>query len=424
MIRLRRQRGLQASPGDEQDSKHAIGHLLELLERVARMDSVQGLNENEVRSLRLRTLRANSPDESAELAMEVQSLRLQLSHDSESQSSISDVPRGVIADAAQSALGVAQATGAPALDDGLNTLRASPRHEPRPQPCEAFGLEMERLAFAVLFLRQRGDVMHTSINELAHLLASLSNPEPEALVRLEEAHAELAIASSLGELERLREKLIGEAGRLVSETRARVKRAGEAGELLRHTRAHQRILELALDNANAMAETDALTGLGNRRALDRAVTQLAKFGHDVGVATLDLDHFKQVNDTHGHDAGDAVLKAAAAVLRAELRGADRAFRSGGEEFIFLLPQTTLDGAIRTAERVRDAIENLLIQHNDGPALRVTGSFGVAVWGGRGDYVSAAQRSDAALYEAKRQGRNRVIGRNGSMAPGATWGSTS
>ena len=166
-----------------------------------------------------------------------------------------------------------------------------------------------------------------------------------------------------------------------------------------------------------MAETDALTGLGNRRALDRAVTQLAKHGYDVGVATLDLDHFKQVNDTHGHDAGDAVLRAAATVLRSELRGADRAFRSGGEEFIFLLPQTTLDGAIRTAERVRDAIENLLIQPApDGPVLRVTGSFGVSVWGGRSDYVSAALRSDAALYEAKRQGRNRVVGRVGSMAP--------
>ncbi|MFT5356404.1 MAG: diguanylate cyclase (GGDEF)-like protein [Polyangiales bacterium] len=419
MIRLRSRRGRPVATEDEHDSKHAIGHLLALLERVSRIDAVGGLDEGEVRSLRLRALRATNADEISELAMEIQSLRVRLSHESSAAGDplAKNGPVGIIADAAESALGVALATGAPALDKGLDVLRASPRPDPRPEPCEAFGLEMERLAFAVLFLRQRGDVMHTSINELAHLLASLSNPEPAALVRLEEAHAELASANSLGELERLRESLMGEASRLVSETRARVQRAGEAGELLRHTQAHQRILELALDNANTMAETDALTGLGNRRALDRAVTQLAKQGHDVGVATLDLDHFKRVNDTHGHDAGDAVLKSAAAVLRAELRGADRAFRSGGEEFIFLLPQTTFDGAVRTAERVRGAIENLLIQHDSGgPALRVTGSFGVAVWGGRSDYVSAARRSDAALYEAKRQGRNRVVGRIGSMAP--------
>lgn len=417
MIRLRRkQRGIPADPIAETDSKQAVGHLLSLLERVSRIDAVDGLDEDEVRSLRLRALSSASPDESSELAMDIQSLRVRLSHEScAEEPDEQSEPTRIIADAAESALGVARATGAPSLDEGLDLLSASPRPDPRPGPCEAFEHEMERIAFAVLFLRQRGDVMHTSINELAHLLASLSNPEPAALVRLEEAHAELASAHSLGELERLRECLMGEASRLVSETRARVQRAGEAGELLRHTQAHQRILELALDNANSMAETDALTGLGNRRALDRAVTQLARQGHDVGVATLDLDHFKRVNDTHGHDAGDAVLKAAASVLRAELRGADRAFRSGGEEFMFLLPQTTFDGAVRTAERVRDALESLLIQHSkDGPALRVTGSFGVAVWGGRGDYVSAARRADAALYEAKRQGRNRVVGRVGSM----------
>lgn len=419
MIRLRRQRGLQAATGEEQDSKQAIGHLLEILERVSRLDAVGGVEVGEVRDLRLRVMRTTSADALSELAMEIQSLSVRLSHEGglAREPVVRDVPTGVIADAAESARGVALATGAPALNNGLDALRAFPHPEPRPEPCEAFGHEMERLAFAVLFLRQRGDVMHTSINELAHLLASLSNPEPAALVRLEEAHAELAAASSLGELERLRESLMGEASRLVSETRARVQRAGEAGELLRHTQAHQRILELALDNANSMAETDALTGLGNRRALDRAVTQLAKQGYDVGVATLDLDHFKRVNDTHGHDAGDAVLRSAAAVLRAELRGADRAFRSGGEEFVFLLPRTTLDGAIRTAERVRDAIENLLIQHDpEGAALRVTGSFGVSVWSGRSDYASAAKRADAALYEAKRQGRNRVVGRTGSLVP--------
>lgn len=416
MIRLRRPRGLQKDPVADLDSKQALGHLLSLLERVSRIDSVGGLDEDEVRSLRLRLLRATDADETSELAMEIQSLQVRLSHEScADNASEEDEPSRIISDAAESALGVARATGAAALDEGLDLLSTSPRPNPRPGACEAFELEMERLAFAVLFLRQRGDVMHTSINELAHLLASLSDPEPGALVRLEEAHAELASASSLGELERLRESLMGEASRLVSETRARVQRAGEAGEMLRHTQAHQRILELALDNANTMAETDALTGLGNRRALDRAVTQLARQGHDVGVATLDLDHFKRVNDTHGHDAGDAVLRAAAAVLRAELRGADRAFRSGGEEFVFLLPQTTFDGAIRTAERVRSALESLLIQHErGGPALRVTGSLGVSVWGGRGDYASASRRSDAALYEAKRQGRNRVVGRDGAI----------
>jgi diguanylate cyclase (GGDEF)-like protein len=165
-------------------------------------------------------------------------------------------------------------------------------------------------------------------------------------------------------------------------------------------------------------ERDALTGLYNRRALDGALgrewSRFKRSGQAFAVLMIDIDHFKQVNDTHGHAAGDRVLQEVAQYVRNASRTLDMAVRYGGEEFLVLMPLCDADGACVVAERVRAAVqaqEITLAAHTGGAGastLRVTASVGVAA-ADKTDAGSAAllARADAALYAAKHAGRNRV-----------------
>jgi diguanylate cyclase (GGDEF)-like protein len=161
-----------------------------------------------------------------------------------------------------------------------------------------------------------------------------------------------------------------------------------------------------------LAVRDGLTGLYNRRAfgelLGQAVAREDRQGGRFGLLILDLDHFKKLNDTYGHPAGDAALKGAAEVLRRHLRKGDQAARYGGEEFVAILPGTDQAGAAHLAERVREAVEkNRLVF--EGARLSLTASFGLAVWpldGKEPDELLAS--ADRALYAAKEAGRNRVV----------------
>ncbi len=161
------------------------------------------------------------------------------------------------------------------------------------------------------------------------------------------------------------------------------------------------------------AITDELTGLSNVRqmhgALDREFERGRRFSTTVGFVLMDIDDFKQVNDTHGHQQGDSVLTEVAEVLRELSRDIDEPARYGGEEMAVVLPQTELDGAAQLAERMREAIEALRIPRLDGEGdLRVTASFGVAsVPSSASDKASLIAAADAALYRAKGAGKNRV-----------------
>ncbi|OAN48037.1 response regulator [Paramagnetospirillum marisnigri] len=162
-----------------------------------------------------------------------------------------------------------------------------------------------------------------------------------------------------------------------------------------------------------MATVDDLTCTLNRRAFFAAATlemeRSDRYGSPVSVLMFDLDHFKQVNDRHGHAVGDAALRAAAAALRANLREIDILGRLGGEEFAVLLPETTQAGAAEVAERLRQAMAQAAIALPDGqPPLFLTASLGVAERAA--DEMSVDQvlaRADAALYRAKDAGRNRI-----------------
>ena len=155
-----------------------------------------------------------------------------------------------------------------------------------------------------------------------------------------------------------------------------------------------------------IARTDHLTGLGNRRACEEAmareVARATRENASVAFAMFDLDNFKDVNDTHGHQAGDAVLRAVAAILRQASRTSDLAGRWGGEELLAILPRSDVAGARAFADRVRASVAAL-----DGLASRVTVSAGVAEWTRGQDVGAVLARADARLYEAKRAGRNCV-----------------
>ena len=158
------------------------------------------------------------------------------------------------------------------------------------------------------------------------------------------------------------------------------------------------------------ALTDGLTGMQNRRYFDDALAQyleeFRRIERPVGLMVLDLDHFKLVNDTHGHDVGDDVLRAIAQCLREFTRYHDVVARLGGEEFAVVAPNMDLETLGKFADRIRHAISQLTIASGN-VRLRVTTSVGVAVWDGREDGDAFYKRADRALYEAKRQGRNRV-----------------
>jgi diguanylate cyclase (GGDEF)-like protein len=181
-----------------------------------------------------------------------------------------------------------------------------------------------------------------------------------------------------------------------------------------------------LDVCEEAAFTDHLTGLANRRRferqLEREVARVERFGHPFTLLMLDIDSFKNLNDTFGHDAGDDAIRRLSKVLCEGTRGIDLAARIGGEEFAVLLVETRKDGGFEVAERLRIAIKSLELPH----AGHITASFGVAEC--PSDAQTAAEirkAADVALYEAKRNGRDQVVKleslRSNSMAAGDVQG---
>jgi diguanylate cyclase (GGDEF)-like protein len=160
-----------------------------------------------------------------------------------------------------------------------------------------------------------------------------------------------------------------------------------------------------------MATTDGLTGLFNKRAmLDQGAAKVAaakRFGRKLSVLITDIDFFKKVNDTHGHDVGDVVIKGLADILQKQKRTTDVVARFGGEEFVILCEQTDEAGAALLGERIREELEATVFNTANGP-LSVTCSVGIATFPEAGQsWEELFKAADEALYCSKRTGRNRV-----------------
>ncbi|WEK29156.1 MAG: sensor domain-containing diguanylate cyclase [Candidatus Pseudomonas phytovorans] len=179
----------------------------------------------------------------------------------------------------------------------------------------------------------------------------------------------------------------------------------EAAELKRALLIGLNLLQERIGRLNRDAQTDPLTGLGNRRSLAFSLSLLGAEGRGFAAIVLDIDHFKRVNDNHGHEVGDQVLRQLAELMRRCCREGDLLCRTGGEEFLMLLPGASLDVAAVVAERLRMTVQDTPVQ----PVGAVTVSLGVACWDGSADSepMAALSEADRALYQAKQEGRNRV-----------------
>lgn len=188
-------------------------------------------------------------------------------------------------------------------------------------------------------------------------------------------------------------------------------------EVVREIRSHARNVQLQLASLFAHSlelesGKDVLTRLLNRKFLPtvlmREIEHSRKHGRAFAIAVIDIDHFKVVNDTHGHEAGDQVIQQVAAVLAEQCRGGDFLFRMGGEEFLAVLVDLDADQAERLCERMRQAVERHPFLIPDGTVLAVTISIGMAAYCGHPDYNYLMRMSDEAVYEAKSRGRNQVV----------------
>ena len=190
--------------------------------------------------------------------------------------------------------------------------------------------------------------------------------------------------------------------------------ANQAAMAIMNARLYQETVELSL--------TDALTGTANRRhlfqRLEMEVTRAQRFGNDLSLIMIDIDHFKNYNDRNGHPAGDEVLKGVAAALLRTVRKIDTVARYGGEEFAVILPQIRREEAVAVGEKLRRAVSSIEFPHADSqPGGRVTISIGVAHFPTDAqDLTQLLLRSDAALYAAKNSGRNRLVAYSVGMQP--------
>jgi len=185
---------------------------------------------------------------------------------------------------------------------------------------------------------------------------------------------------------------------------------GHISSLRRNLRISRTELEKSLAIIKEMSIRDELTGVYNRRhlmeLLEHEHHRISRGGAHFSVAMLDIDYFKTVNDTHGHLTGDEVLRAVSDVIHNSLRSADFCGRYGGEEFLLVMTQTNINGALLCAERIRSNIEQSRFP-NLGSNFRVTVSLGVTEFAGKEDIPTMIARADKALYLAKETGRNRV-----------------
>ncbi|RII76543.1 sensor domain-containing diguanylate cyclase [Pseudomonas monteilii] len=180
----------------------------------------------------------------------------------------------------------------------------------------------------------------------------------------------------------------------------------EAAELKRALLFGLNLLQERIGRLDRDAQTDPLTGLGNRRSLELSLSLLEAEGRAFAAIVLDIDHFKQVNDSHGHEVGDQVLRQLAELMRRCCREGDLLCRTGGEEFLMMLPGASLEVAAVVAERLRVTVQDTPLE----PVGAVTISLGVARWDGEAgsEPVETLSEADRALYRAKQEGRNRVV----------------
>lgn len=307
-------------------------------------------------------------------------------------------------------LGAAELKGA--LDGTLARLHVA--DAPADELAEQVRLrQRETLAFADKerrYLDDRDRELRRIIQLLSDGLAEVGDGNTSHDRVILEKGARLEVAAQLGDLVKLREVIAREVAGLRKavadkQARDRAQTAALAGEVER--------LRRDVDRARSAAATDPLTGAANRAAFDRELGRLcdlaASGGDGFALLLVDVDHFKAINDTHGHPVGDRVLLALVGFCREAVRRGDLVARWGGEEFALLLPSASRRIGARKAQQLVDGLaERTWSVGADGATVRFTVSVGVSAWKSGDDAAALVARVDQALYQAKRAGRNRVV----------------
>jgi len=258
---------------------------------------------------------------------------------------------------------------------------------------------------------QTEEVLASVRDELSRLFAEALNAvssggEGMHRYKLRLQHASQRLSSRL-DLSAVR----GVISEMIAETRRMQESSEQLQAHLQSTCSELEALRYEFQQVQHEAVRDPLTGILNRRGLDRALEELVERGGGFSALMVDVDHFKRFNDRHGHIVGDEVLKYVARVIGANIKGGDLAGRYGGEEFLVLLPRTRLENALRVAQHIADAIRAAdLTQRSTGRRLdAITVSIGAAAHRKGEAPGETVARADAALYEAKAAGRDRIVG---------------
>ncbi len=250
--------------------------------------------------------------------------------------------------------------------------------------------------------------------ELIHQIAQSISHEIESVIGVIEEHQKSLIdrETSVKELrENIEDKTVkGMLTKVIEELQLIRKQNEQLKEKLEESNKQIKKLTKELEETRKEAMTDFLTQVANRASFDRAISDMVQDfynrNYPFALLMLDIDNFKKINDTYGHQAGDYVLRELARVIKEQLRARDLIARYGGEEFAVLLPGVTFSQAIRIAERIRKAVEKHLFRY-EGKDIPVTVSVGLAVMREGLDETSIVEKADQALYLAKKSGKNCV-----------------
>ncbi|MBI1216632.1 MAG: diguanylate cyclase [Alphaproteobacteria bacterium] len=261
-------------------------------------------------------------------------------------------------------------------------------------------------------MRKVSDQVQQAIGELAGMLTSVKSATSEYGETLDDVNEKIQDAHSI-------EDLTSVVSIILQDTKKMVEKNQELESQLDNSSAQVTELKKNLDNVRKEAFTDGLTGVSNRKAFDQQVVALTE---EAGVnqtpltlMMIDIDFFKKFNDAYGHQIGDQVLRLVARTLVENVKGRDFVARYGGEEFSVMLPETPLVGGVKVAEMLRRSVENkeVVNKTTEENLGRITLSIGVSEYR-EGEGVSELiERADAALYNAKRTGRNRVCPEEGA-----------
>lgn len=246
------------------------------------------------------------------------------------------------------------------------------------------------------------------LDEVDQILDSVAQKTSQLAESLNARNEEMRI--TVGDLSRTEEKgaMMKLLGTILTTTDAVLATTGDTYDGLIVTRQALDQIKTELQETRRLVQEDALTGAQNRRGMEislhREVARSHRYGHKLAVAMIDIDHFKKINDKHGHDTGDQVLVHLTTVMRSVLRESDILARYGGEEFLVILPDTDVNGGQFMLDRLRTVVAATPLQYRE-KKIPFTFSGGVAQVQSKETAQALVIRVDAALYEAKRAGRN-------------------